>query len=136
MNARGKLLSSFENFKASFQKRVNEEKWDSDKGFTDTFALKVDSEWTDLFWTHKKNNRIDEAFMRFISTIAMCRQSIKKVDSRYANIAKLQDNPNSIKPESFIKEDFSYLCECFDTYCEIYKNNIIIIKDLFGGLEK
>lgn len=123
MNARGKLLSSFENFKASFQKRVNDEKWDGGKDFIDTFALKIDSEWTDLFWTHRKNNRIDEAFIRFISTIAMCRQSIKRMESRYANIAKLQDNPSSIKPESFTREDFAYLCECFDIYCKIYKNN-------------
>lgn len=123
MNARGKLLSSFENFKASFQKRVNDEKWDLGKVFIDTFALKIDSEWTDLFWTHRKDDRIDEAFIRFISTIAMCRQSIKRVESRYTNIAKLQENPSSIKPESFNREDFAYLCECFDIYCKIYKNN-------------
>ena len=50
MNARGKLLSPFENFKASFQKRINDEKWDENKEFTETFAYRIDSIWTDLFW--------------------------------------------------------------------------------------
>lgn len=43
MNARGKLLSSFENFKASFQKRINDNKWDKEKEFQDTFAFKIDT---------------------------------------------------------------------------------------------
>jgi len=126
MNARGKLLSPFENFKASFQKHINDEQWDSDKDFINTFAMKIDSKWTDLFWKHRKKNRIDEAFIRFISTISMCRQSINKIENRLLNISKLQDKPNLIKPDLFSKDDFIYLCTCFDIYCEVFNNDIDI----------
>ncbi len=126
MNARGKLLSSFENFKASFQKHINDKKWDSEKNFIDTFALKIDTKWTDLFWKHRKNNRIDESFIRFISTISMCRQSIKKTENRLSNIAKLQDKPNLIKPDLFNEDDFIYLCDCFDIYCKVFDDKINI----------
>ena len=91
MNARGKLLSSFENFKASFQKHINDNKWDDDKDFVNTFAFKIDTKWTDLFWTHRKENKIDEAFTRFISTITMCRQSINRTENRLQIINRLQD---------------------------------------------
>jgi len=126
MNARGKLLSSFENFKASFQKRINDEQWDLDKIFVDTFAMNIDSKWTDLFWKHRKKNRIDEAFIRFISTIAMCRQSTKRVEKRLAVIQRLQDNPNLVKPDLFNEEDFKYLCECFDIYYKVFDEDIKI----------
>jgi len=129
MNARGKLLSSFENFKASFQKRINDEKWDYEKDFINTFALKIDSKWTDLFWKHRNNNRIDEAFIRFISTIVMCRQSIKKADNRLTTISKLQDKPDLVKPDLFNEDDFIYLCECFDLYCKIFDDKLDITLD-------
>ena len=124
MNARGKLLSSFENFKASFQKRINDNKWDKEKEFQDTFAFKIDTKWTDLFWIHRKENKIDEAFNRFISTIAMCRQSINKTDNRLQIIKELQDKPDKVRTNMFDENDFIYLTECFDTYCKVFDENL------------
>ncbi|MFW2585612.1 GmrSD restriction endonuclease domain-containing protein [Aliarcobacter butzleri] len=124
MNARGKLLSSFENFKASFQKRINDNKWDKAKEFQDTFAFKIDTKWTDLFWIHRKENKIDEAFNRFISTIAMCRQSINKTDNRLQIIKELQDKPDMVRTNMFDENDFIYLTECFDTYCKVFDENL------------
>ena len=124
MNARGKLLSSFENFKASFQKHINDNKWDDDKDFVNTFAFKIDTKWTDLFWIHRKENKIDEAFNRFISTIAMCRQSINKTDNRLQIIKELQDKPDMVRTNMFDENDFIYLTECFDTYCKVFDENL------------
>ena len=124
MNARGKLLSSFENFKASFQKRINDNKWDKEKEFQDTFAFKIDTKWTDLFWIHRKENKIDEAFNRFISTIAMCRQSINKTDNRLQIIKELQDKPDMVRTNMFDENDFIYLTECFDAYCNVFDENL------------
>lgn len=124
MNARGKLLSSFENFKASFQKRINDNKWDKEKEFQDTFAFKIDTKWTDLFWIHRKENKIDEAFNRFISTIAMCKQSINKTDNRLQIIKELQDKPDMVRTNMFDENDFIYLTECFDTYCKVFDENL------------
>lgn len=124
MNARGRLLSTFENFKASFQKRINDNKWDEGKKFKDTFAFKIDTKWTDLFWKHRKKNRIDEAFTRFISTIAMCQQSINKTENRLQLINRLQDRSNMVKTNMFNENDFIYLTECFDTYCKAFDENL------------
>ncbi len=126
MNARGKLLSSFENFKASFQKLINDNKWDEDKKFVDTFAFKVDTKWTDLFWTHRKENKVDEAFTRFISTITMCRQSINRTENRLQIINRLQDKPDIVRTNMFSENDFIYLKECFDAYCNVFDENLNI----------
>jgi len=124
MNARGKLLSPFENFKASFQKFINDNKWDEDKMFPDTFACKIDTQWTDLFWNHRKENSIDEALIRFIATIAMIRISIEKSEERNNIISKLQDDPNSVKIEMFTEKSFTYLCETFDLYQKTLKTKL------------
>ena len=126
MNARGKLLSHFENFKASFQKKINDNKWDGNKEFQETFAYKIDAKWTDLFWKHRKENRIDEAFIRFLSTISMCRQSITKTDDRLDIISKLQYKPDSVKASFFTKDDYNYLQESFDVYCKIFDEQLDI----------
>lgn len=127
MNARGRLLTSYENFKASFQKYVIENLWERDILFIDHFAFKIDTCWTDYFWQHfKKNSNIDEAFMRFISTIAMFRLAIErsstKAEERAPIITYLQEQPNSVKPTSFSEDGFKYLIEYFEIYEKVLKN--------------
>ncbi|HFQ5158453.1 TPA: DUF262 domain-containing protein [Vibrio vulnificus] len=124
MNARGKLLSSFENFKASFQKHINDNAWEDDVDFVDSFALKIDTSWTDLFWNEDDNRNVDSAFIRFIATIIMCRNSVSKADNRMSEITKLQDNPNLVKPSMFDFESFDYLCKAFNKYYELKKENV------------
>ncbi|MCU0436005.1 MAG: DUF262 domain-containing protein [Bacteroidia bacterium] len=129
MNARGKLLTPFENFKASLQKKVEDEKWDSDTNFQDSFAFKIDTVWTDYFWHQfRKNNTIDDAFMRIIATICMIRQvidrTITKAEDRANLIITIQEQPNSIKPDHFTKNSFQYLTETFDIYDRVYRENI------------
>lgn len=79
MNARGKSLTEFENFKARFEKYIKESNCDQidweveykDKP-THTFSHKVDTIWTDLFWKHRGNdNLIDNEFIKFIAGIAI-----------------------------------------------------------------
>ncbi|GHU68215.1 hypothetical protein FACS189413_04580 [Bacteroidia bacterium] len=125
MNARGKLLSFFENFKASFQKYINDKKWEESKNQTDLFAFKIDTIWTDYFWNNfKKNNSIDEALIRFISTVAMIRQSLDKLEDRINTITKLQENPNLVRPELFTEDGFKYLVNCFEIYNKVLSEKI------------
>jgi Protein of unknown function DUF262. len=130
MNARGKLLTSFENFKASFQKQIKDNNWEQNKkDFTEHFAFKIDTCWTDLFWNNfKKNNGIDDAFMRFISAIAMYRhaieKSIQKAEERTLLINSLHETPNSVKPAHFSKSSFDYLVECFEIYDYVVKEKL------------
>lgn len=79
MNARGKALTEFGNFKARFEKYIREsnaEKIDWDNEFkekpTETFSHKIDTIWTDLFWKHRgTDNLIDNEFIKFIAGIAI-----------------------------------------------------------------
>jgi len=58
MNARGRLLTPFENFKAKFQEYIQKNNWEKGVCFSDSFAHKIDTQWTELFWNHRKMNRI------------------------------------------------------------------------------
>ncbi|WDT68032.1 DUF262 domain-containing protein [Cloacibacterium sp. TD35] len=128
MNARGKLLTPFENFKASLQKKVEDEKWETLTSIQDSFAFKIDTVWTDYFWHQfRKNNTIDEAFMRMIASVCMIRQAIDrtitKAEERTNLITTIQEQPNSIRPGHFTKSSFEYLTDTFNIYEKVYKEN-------------
>lgn len=65
MNARGKSLSTFENFKAQFEKILEE------AGFaakSKDFSLMLEKDWTDLLWEYRAADfTIDQSFMELFS---------------------------------------------------------------------
>ena len=88
MNARGKQLTSFENFKADLigyiANRADEDiqdkaKWESFLHPVNGIPIKFDTVWTDIFWKNKsigipekddksvKSNQIDEIFFAFLN---------------------------------------------------------------------
>jgi hypothetical protein len=73
MNARGKALTDFENFKARFEKYIEINKWEIDiANPTNTFSHRVDTVWTDLFWKHRGiDNLIDNEFVKFVAGVAI-----------------------------------------------------------------
>lgn len=71
MNARGKPLTPFENFKAWLVGRVADEPWSKN------FDLALDQKWMDLFWrlVQKRNNAelasaVDDLYLRFMYLMA------------------------------------------------------------------
>jgi hypothetical protein len=66
MNARGKALTDFEDFKAKFIELLSDED-----------ASKLDNSWTDLFWKHRvkgKNDEyfyIDEKFLNYFTNLTV-----------------------------------------------------------------
>src|SRR5574344_1106128 len=64
MNARGKPLTLFENFKAEFEKYIEDDKIKS----------KLDNDWLDIFWNKYKDNLIDKES-----------ETLKKIDESYLN---------------------------------------------------
>ena len=75
MNARGKQLTNFENFKADLvgyikKKAYEDETW---KKFIQSennvgIPIKLDTEWTDIFWQNKTDDgRIDEIYFAFLN---------------------------------------------------------------------
>lgn len=80
MNARGKQLTGFENFKADLigyitKQSENEsledsirKKWKELLDPNNGIPIKMDTDWTDIFWKNKsKDNRIDEIFFAFLN---------------------------------------------------------------------
>src|SRR5574344_2090674 len=71
MNARGKQLTDFENFKTELVKYVKEKKILDETEALD-FAAKLDVQWTDIFWKNRwedkktKDVSIDEIYFAFI----------------------------------------------------------------------
>jgi len=66
MNSRGRPLTEFENFKAELEAllRKNSAIPSAD---VEAFSLKIDTDWTDLFWEYRDDNHlIDEEFMRYL----------------------------------------------------------------------
>lgn len=90
MNARGKQLTNFENFKADLvgyiKKKANEDKiWEKFLHDKDGIPIKLDTEWTDIFWQNKTDDgRIDEIYFAFLNRYFL----------HYA-IANLDANENS-----------------------------------------
>lgn len=112
MNARGKALTEFENFKARFEKYIREsnpEKIDWENDFkekpTKTFSHKIDTIWTDLFWKHRgADNLIDNEFIKFIAGIAINNyaQNIEIIENKEeeVNIRKELEKKSKVKSVS------------------------------------
>ena len=69
MNARGKPLTDFENFKADLtgwmETHLDEGPADD---FAEQLAEQLDNKWTDIFWTYRsEDGRIDEIFLAFLN---------------------------------------------------------------------
>ena len=86
MNARGKPLTDFENFKAKFEQHINKENWENSAEATETFSHQIDTLWTDLFWNYrdKTDNVFDEQLLNFFRTMAVINYTLKaKKDDKF-----------------------------------------------------
>jgi hypothetical protein len=104
MNARGKPLTPFENFKAWLAERVSASPWGSE------FSSSFDQEWTDLFWmlarrekAHGNRSTFDDLFLRYFY-IAAFFEACGNVEGSYWSssqadrdwVVKLRDVPAQI----------------------------------------
>lgn len=91
MNARGKPLTSFENFKAEVIKWVSEH---ISKEKSIVFASKFDNEWTDIFWKKGLGNKVhnvDEVFYSFINRLYCQYVIMQRRDGNYVADEKNED---------------------------------------------
>lgn len=74
MNARGKPLTSFENFKAWLMELVERKEKEDNNDYIEIEGWKefLDTKWADLFWEYKddQNMLIDEEYIRFFRNMA------------------------------------------------------------------
>lgn len=91
MNARGKQLTGFENFKADLidwlRADTNPEREEFAKlsnldgrkiPFIEAFTIKLDTTWTDLFWRNARvDNTVDAAYLRFWQRFLLAMQYVE-----------------------------------------------------------
>ncbi|MBZ4035355.1 DUF262 domain-containing protein [Flavobacterium sp. 17A] len=89
MNSRGKVLTDFENFKAKFEQILEQHDKSSNTKLKDTFSIKIDTVWTDLFWQYRdqKNNTFDKKIMNLFRLLFLNQYALKeKVSNRNLQI--------------------------------------------------
>ncbi|MBU5257237.1 GmrSD restriction endonuclease domain-containing protein [Tissierella praeacuta] len=79
LNARGRPLSDFENFKAQLVGRLKELGLDEERKFEQC----LDGKWTDLFWTEYKLE-FDEPYLNFFGVLFMNKEILKN-DNNWSN---------------------------------------------------
>ena len=110
MNARGKQLTSFENFKADLigyiTKQSEDEsleeseqaKWKELLDPKNGIPIKLDTDWTDIFWDNRFDNRIDEIYFAFINRYFL----------QELICAKREDNKDLYTADNLEKENGSF----------------------------
>ena len=112
MNARGKQLSKFENFKASLVKRMADEQWEG----REDFSLKMDTTYTDLFWQYRGDQTvIDNEAMNFFAGMAMIAHALRD-KSDHERIEELYYYPLLVTASDFSIGDFELITEFLDLY--------------------
>ena len=120
LNARGKPLTPFENFKARLIGRLKKLELMFEKDFEDAF----DREWTDLFWSNYKE-KFDETYLNFFGVLLM-NQGIITTDSNWADTLDFE----KIDEVTF-KTIFYTL-----NYLNLNKNNKLVHQIIFDSLRK
>ena len=121
MNARGKPLTAFENFKAKFEQTVGVlckeqtmEIYGSTMSVKEYLSRKIDTEWADLFWgfcgadTEKNDDQQMQFFRSLIGVLFPI--SFGKDD-----VAKVRDVLGKLRDDRFEPSHFRYVeLECFN----------------------
>lgn len=106
MNARGKALTPFENFKARYEDLLKSQfQGKTRKIGTEAFeihqfvARRMDTAWADLFWQHRdpQTNSYDSALMKMIHLVVIVSRDLRTESS----VAHLKDLRDSSSPGSF-----------------------------------
>ena len=107
MNARGKPLSDFENFKSDLISHIG--KVGKDKSLD--YASKLDTEWTDVFWNEFKNEdykEFDPSYMMFINRYIVNLTMLDKDKDEYMLPASLFKNLDDNKWSKLSEENEQY----------------------------
>ncbi len=135
MNARGRVLTPFENFKAELQDKAAKENWEEGYNEIDKFSYKIDGAWTNFLWRNfRKDNSVDNAHMNFITTIVMAKLStgqLLKGAERIEVIKRLNDGNSDRELVKYIDENtFRYIYDAYELYCDLMDRDCLPILKL------
>lgn len=133
MNARGKQLTPFENFKADFIDELKNKELFGYLDATTGIPIKIDTTWTDIFWKNKSQNKIDDIFFVFIKRFfanELIKNNTKHVDENDLTYKYLVKETKDYTPGSFshfrdlVSEDsLKRMVSAIDGLASIYKNS-------------
>lgn len=140
MNARGKVLTDFENFKVDLLKyKLSSREYPATDMSDESFSLLLDTRWTDLFWHYRSAEcHIDEIYMSFFNRfflnwhIAHSDKSADKVISsdlyKVLSAAEIGKGSHyhyqsiSIYEPALQAECIKALGKCLNRMCDLYEN--------------
>jgi hypothetical protein len=98
MNARGKQLTDFENFKADLVGYIKTKDFEIENDAKERIAHKLDTDWTDIFWENKSpNHKIDEIYYAFINRFFLnCLIINKEEKNKYLYTADKLEKENKL----------------------------------------
>ena len=141
MNARGKQLTSFENFKADFigyiknQAKSNKE-WEPFLDLQNGVPIKIDTSWTELFWKHRsvglknpndekkpiKRNNIDEIFFAFFNRFFWNELFVARKNAKDYLLKVGKGKTSAGKQTDTIENENSSYCYLTADRCDIYND--------------
>ena len=107
MNARGKQLTAFENFKADLigyiRKQAEEDtQWEGLLNPKEGIPIKLDTTWTDLFWKYKSADfRIDEIYYAFLNRFFWNELFISEAGKDIDDSNKINTSYNYLNEDSY-----------------------------------
>ena len=126
MNARGKPLTEFENFKARLEKTIKSFtgdwpeyrlsfKYTPVSGY-EYFIHKIDTDWADLFWCYRnvvtKDNSFDDELMNYIAICAANFLLLQEAEDSYSLQKQLFGSGGKVNSLSFMEyEQYGYLSQ-------------------------
>lgn len=117
MNARGKPLSEFENFKAEFEKELSQD-----------IKTKLDNQWLDLFWNLNSGDKdemglsnVDKRYMAFFNRVASNFTVLNIKDTKEAKDFDFDefDTLDTLYFFSSNKNDANNVIKILDELCEV-----------------
>ncbi|AFT90159.1 DUF262 domain-containing protein [Paraburkholderia phenoliruptrix] len=120
MNSRGKPLTTFENFKATFEQVLE----GSCPDRLEEFARKVDGSWADLLWPYRdeSDDIVDDLFMRYFQFVTdVCAWHDGRLAS--GNLTSLAESVYGTGNAN-AKIHVDFLIRCFDTWVDADINRV------------
>ncbi len=140
MNARGKLLTPFENLKAEILDKAQKGgwQWEENLPLEEKFSHKIDREWTDFIWDgYRKNDLVDEPHMNFMTSLVMFRVAKNpklRGEKRADVISWLNENHADRRLIHYIDEKtFEYIYECYELYADAAHGTATAESGVDGG---
>jgi len=109
MNARGKKLTDFENFKADLLAFYQEKEWDNSLDRKEKIGYLIDNTWTDVFWTSidDKSKGVDDVFFAFINRFIL-NEYVAKRGSNDGYLQSVEDVDKSALFNTLYDNDTEY----------------------------